>query len=778
MRIQSKITMSFASILALALVMLSVILALAAEHVAVKAVLDGAQSRLTSLRNTKKEQIEDYFALLQKQIATQANSTMTRVATQAFRLSYNQYTYELDIFDREARLQALQHFYQQQFSPRYQALNPSEPLDTDRLLTGLSDTAIALQYDLMANNPNTLGEKDKLDQLENTTTYSTFHSMYHPLFKQYLSAFDYYDIFIVDSNSGNVIYSVSKELDFATSLVDGPFSQTGLGAAFQVAKSLSLGETVMTDFSPYLPSYGTPSAFIATPIVHQGNVDAVLIFQIGADKLNRIMGFNQQWQAFGLRESGQLYLAASDNRLRSNNRLMQQSQPKYIDQLQRSNVAQHIIDEIQQRKFAFGLQPVLNPTAKQALKGESGFTETLRQDGQTIYSAYAPIEVGNLNWAIIAEQEKSEWMAIASELDNTIQIVAVITTLIMLAIGTFIAGLMGKRLARPMLKIHSVVQSIADNLDISTRFSVQEDHYKDELYEVSKSINHMLESVENVINDVETTEGDLTKSLSLLTSTITEVSESSEKQTNMTSNLLQSIQYFTHTSKSLSESVGESQNTNNNTMDQVSAGINTIEDNKRITQELGTVLQDTASHVSEVADNTDSIVSVLDVITSITEQTSLLALNAAIEAARAGEQGRGFAVVADEVRSLAQRTQESTHEIKDIIERLQQGSNASVQAMENAKGIVLKTMDSAEEAAKAFDVISQRITEISEQNTTVAQTSNLQAELTEDMEDIVKNISEFATKNKDLMEQMGLFNQKVSEANMMLQRSVSRFKRT
>jgi methyl-accepting chemotaxis protein len=126
--------------------------------------------------------------------------------------------------------------------------------------------------------------------------------------------------------------------------------------------------------------------------------------------------------------------------------------------------------------------------------------------------------------------------------------------------------------------------------------------------------------------------------------------------------------------------------------------------------ELSNAFSHVSNVIQEVASNSKSIGDVVDVINSIAEQTNLLALNAAIEAARAGEQGRGFAVVADEVRVLAQRTQQSTEEIRKVVENLQQNSQSAVNSMVTGNQQVV---DSVKKVGKAGELLTQIQTSIS-----------------------------------------------------------------
>ena len=181
-----------------------------------------------------------------------------------------------------------------------------------------------------------------------------------------------------------------------------------------------------------------------------------------------------------------------------------------------------------------------------------------------------------------------------------------------------------------------------------------------------------------------------------------------------------------------------------NTSNDANTGKQVINQATAQIQELSTQLELAGETIHQLEQDTESITTILDVIRGISEQTNLLALNAAIEAARAGEQGRGFAVVADEVRALASRTQESTEEISQMIEKLLSGSHQAVDVTTVCRDQAKKAVEQANTVRSTLDAITESVSEISDMSNQVATATEEQAAVSEEINRNIVRIEEMS----------------------------------
>ncbi len=164
-------------------------------------------------------------------------------------------------------------------------------------------------------------------------------------------------------------------------------------------------------------------------------------------------------------------------------------------------------------------------------------------------------------------------------------------------------------------------------------------------------------------------------------------------------------------------------------------------------EKLAGEVQQAAQVILELRAESDKITEVLNVIGGIAEQTNLLALNAAIEAARAGEQGRGFAVVADEVRALATRTQDSTQEIQQMVERLQSGVGRAASVMERSNNQASQSVEQAARAGSSLDEITRAVESVNDLNTQIATATEEQSHVAEEINRNIHSISQAGEEN-------------------------------
>lgn len=178
-----------------------------------------------------------------------------------------------------------------------------------------------LQNLYINQNPYPTGEKEKLDRASDRSDYSSVHGKYHPFFRTLLQENEYYDIFLFDTQ-GNLIYSVFKELDYATNLNSGEYAKSDLGNAFRAAlQNQSNGALNFFDFKPYAPSYGAPASFISTALKNQnGEAIGVLAFQMPVGRLNTLMQKSR-----GLGDTGEAYIVGEDFLMRTDSRFSEES---------------------------------------------------------------------------------------------------------------------------------------------------------------------------------------------------------------------------------------------------------------------------------------------------------------------------------------------------------------------------------------------------------------------------------------------------------------------
>lgn len=727
-----------------------------AQKIAGEQIVEQVREKLISVRELKKAHVEDFFLGIRGQIATVSKNDMvvksSRQFVSAFRAILSGSEAEFS-----SRKKGLSDYYTNEFQPRYEALNPQKDFSGINLLSGLSEKQITLQGLYISENANPLGEKHLLDFPGDKSRYSRVHQRFHLQYRYILEQSGYYDIFLVEPDSGEIIYSVYKELDFATSLIDGPYADSGLAEAFRAAANAESPDFVyMTDFSAYTPSYGYPAAFISAPVYNDDKKVSVLIFQIPGDRLNQIMTSSQQWQQVGLGASGETYLVGADGKMRSSSRFLLQSPQSYKEMMANNGEDVVQLKEMEAKGTTVLLQKADTVGVDRALKGETGFDIFPDYRGVSVLSAFSSVDIAGVNWVIMSEMDEAEAFKPASDLSVFLLKSSLAIAVVMIAITSFLGWLFASRLTAPIYRLTKEIGEIERESDLARRLNSKQGEVT---VGIVNSLNLMLEKLHGIIAMVATSADSMANASANVKEVSSVTSQDVLKQKNETDRVGNAMQQMATTVNVVGAHADDANRAAKEANDKALEGNQLVASATASITGLAKEVDRASEVISKLADDSDKIGGVLDVIRSVAEQTNLLALNAAIEAARAGEHGRGFAVVADEVRTLASRTQESTEEIQHIIESLQSGARDAVTVMSRGREQAELSVSDSNQTSGALHTVADSIAEITRMNAQIVEASARQRDVTEAVGDsiaAIASVSESTTEGAQKTEQASI----------------------
>ena len=501
-----------------------------------------------------------------------------------------------------------------------------------------------------------LGEKNKNIRADDSS-YSQAHAFYQPFFNRYNEQKNYYDIFLVDMK-GNIVYSVFKELDYATNLLNGEYAGSNIAEAYAAARKQKHPEDYVkiVDFKPYAPSYGEPAAFLASPIKSVGGETTlgVIVMQISVDDLNRIVELSSEIEdkdrneIEGSQYSLEAYIVGSDGLQRTDNRLIR---AKNENLKKGDKKATSILDSkaILKNEALSKIKGILKQNGKGKVK--SGQAHFDNYEGKRVISSYLPLKLdAGLNWVLMVEIEEEDALALLDWLKLIWGLLGLSITVVVILITYFIARNLASPIKVAVNTLSTTSREIAATIDQQERTSNLQ----------STSVNQT-------------------------TTTMAELGTSSRQTAEQAEAVQEGAQ------KTL-ELAGEGEGMVNNMLMEMS-GVKT---------RVGAI----AEQILHLSEQTNQIVNITNFVSDLANQTNMLALNAAVEAVRAGEHGKGFAVVASEIRKLADQSKKSAERIHAVITDIQKATDSTVMATDEGSKTVDSSLSIAQKTVSTFQGVA------------------------------------------------------------------------
>jgi class 3 adenylate cyclase len=473
------------------------------------ALMRSVEKQLTAQREIKRRRIESYVDNELRFTVAIGGLPETTEAAKALIAAYQQMRAETqaDPATTRADTVALEDWYNKDLLPRLDKVAGSHtPLEG---LMPTDPVGRRLQADYIARNPYPVGEKDKLLAAPGGSPYDAVHARYHPLLKRAANTVGFYDINLMDAATGDVVYTVAKETDFGSNMYNGAFAQSGFArVAKRALDPRNGGKAVIEDYTAYTPSAFLPQMFAAVPIIADGQTIGVFVAQIDIRALNNLLTDNNGWRSTGQGETGEVLLTGEDRLMRSQSRFMIESRDKFLAQIQADGLPASTAKQIGALGTTILYMPDRSESVEQSFRNKTAVDRYRDYRGMQVISAYGPIEVAGLRWAIAAKQDVAEALAPAIRLKRELLVAAAVATIALTFLALACAGLF----MRPLRRVVAGMKAVSGGASAS-RIKIRG---TDDFAELAHGYNGMADAIEqrdNLLAKAEQEKGDLLRSM-------------------------------------------------------------------------------------------------------------------------------------------------------------------------------------------------------------------------------------------------------------------------
>ena len=494
-------------VMLLAVSVLSVLIAGAIGYVSgTNSLRDAEYQRLTQLRESRAREVTTFYTGLSNAatVLTHSNAAITAMK---------------DFTGAFAELQktplppgakgAVDRYYSEVFDPALEEFT-GQKVD-GALYRPTSDAQTYLQSLYTVPAKGDFAASAKIMNAGDPSAWTKFNERYQPFFSDFASRFPFDDALLIDTD-GNVVYSTLKQTDLGANVNSGPFKTTKLADGFRKAmQATSVDEIVLTDFEEYAPAYGLPTPWILTPVGDENGIYGVLAMQLSSEELDNVMTGNRGWERDGLGKTGETYLVGPDKLMRSVSRLLLEDPERFARESAENGTPEDVIKRELASEDTALLQSMANSTSvSEALSGNTGVRTGYNYLGRNVkvLSAYGPLNLPGLRYAVIARIHESEALAPVSRFARNI---ALSTGAIVLAV-CLLALLFARILTSPLKQLAAAVDRVKGG-ELGIRVPVTS---RDEIGELASSFNDLstsLQTKQELIDAQEHENDELLKSL-------------------------------------------------------------------------------------------------------------------------------------------------------------------------------------------------------------------------------------------------------------------------